>query len=53
MEKNEFESLIKPLKAKVLKEEVKKRGLKAGRCPTKRDLALLLPEDLLRELSEK
>lgn len=51
MDGEEFEALVSQVAAKDLRAEVKKRGLKAGRCPTRRDLAGMLPEDVLRELA--
>lgn len=53
MDDEKLVELIKPIKTKELKEELKKRGLKAGRCPTKLDLARLLPDDVLLEMVEK
>ena len=45
--------LVRSITTKDLRAEIKKRGLKAGRCPTKMDLARLLPEDRIRELAGK
>ncbi|MDT8358237.1 MAG: hypothetical protein RQ758_07020 [Methanomicrobiaceae archaeon] len=53
MNDEDLAELIKPISTKDLRAELKKRGLKAGRCPTKTDLARLLPEDRLRELAGK
>lgn len=53
MDEEKLVELIKPIKAKDLKEELKKRGLKAGRCPTKLDLARLLPDNVLLEMVQK
>lgn len=51
MDEKEMQALIKPIKTSSLKEEIKKRNLKPGRCPTKMDLAKMLPEETLRELA--
>ncbi len=53
MEEKDLTDLLRAIKAKDLKEEVKKRGLKSGKCPTKMDLARLLPEDALKNLAGK
>jgi nucleoside-diphosphate-sugar epimerase len=36
---------VKEISSADLKSEVKKRGIKMGRCPTKMDFAKKLPED--------
>jgi len=53
MDEKEMEALLKSVKASSLKAEIKKRNLKPGRCPTKMDLARMLPEEALRELAGK
>lgn len=53
MKDTELEALVKEISSASLKEEVKKRGIKMGRCPTKMDFARKLPEDVLRSLAEK
>lgn len=51
MDEKEMQALIKPITTSRLKEEIKKRNLKPGRCPTKMDLARMLPEETLRDLA--
>ncbi|MDD1704013.1 MAG: hypothetical protein LUP97_02095 [Methanoregula sp.] len=51
IDEKEMQALIKPIKTSSLKEEIKKRNLKPGRCPTKMDLAKMIPEETLRELA--
>jgi hypothetical protein len=53
MKESEFEALVKKISSAALKNEVKKRGIKMGRCPTKMDFAKKLPEDVLKDLAEK
>lgn len=53
MDEKEMIELIKPIPTKALKDEIKKRGLKLGRCPTKLDCARLLPEEVLREIASR
>ena len=45
--------MVKQISSAALKAEVKKRGIKMGRCPTKMDFAKKLPEDVLKELAGK
>lgn len=45
----ELEELVKQIKAKDLKEEAKKRGIKTS-CVKKIDIAKQLPKDVLDEL---
>lgn len=49
---DELEALVKQIKAKDLKEEAKKRGIKTS-CVKKLDLAKQLPREVLEELSSK
>ena len=53
MKDAELKALIKDIPATALKDEVKKRGIKMGRCPTKADYAKSLPEDVLKKLARK
>jgi BioD-like phosphotransacetylase family protein len=46
----EFEELIKKIKAKDLREEAKKRGIKTS-CVKKIDIAKQLPKEVLEALS--
>jgi BioD-like phosphotransacetylase family protein len=46
----EFEELIKKIKAKDLREEAEKRGIKTS-CVKKIDIAKQLPKEVLEELS--
>ena len=48
----ELEELVKKIKAKALKEEAKKRGIKTA-CVKKIDIAKQLPREILEELSSK
>lgn len=48
----ELEELVKKIKAKALKEEAKKRGIKTA-CVKKIDIAKQLPREVLEELSSK
>ena len=52
-DEEEFEELVKKIKAKNLKEEAKKSGIKLGRCPTKMDIARKLPKEVLEELASE
>lgn len=47
----ELEEIVKKVKAKDLKEAAKKREIKLGRCPTKMDIAKLLPIEVVEELA--
>ena len=49
MGEEELEELVKKIKAKVLKEEAKKRGIKTA-CVKKIDIAKQLPNEVLEEL---
>lgn len=49
---DELEALVKKIKAKALKEEAKKRGIKTS-CVKKIDIARQLPREVLDELSAK
>jgi len=49
----ELKELVKEISSADLKGEVKKRGIKMGRCPTKMDFARKLPEDVLKQLAGK
>ncbi|MFV9677197.1 MAG: hypothetical protein ACNYVW_06045 [Methanosarcinales archaeon] len=49
MEEEELEEFVKKIKAKVLKEEAKKRGIKTA-CVKKIDIAKQLPKEVLEEL---
>jgi hypothetical protein len=53
MKDAELKALIEKISSAALKNEVKKRGIKMGRCPTKMDFAKKLPEDVLKGLAEK
>ena len=53
MKDAELKALIKDIPATALKDEVKKRGIKMGRCPTKADYAKSLPDDVLKNLAKK
>ena len=53
MKEQELEALVKQISSASLKNEVKKRGIKMGRCPTKMDFAKKLPEDVLKDLAGK
>ena len=53
MKDAELKELIKNIPAAALKDEVRKRGIKMGRCPTKADYAKSLPEDVLKKLAKK
>lgn len=53
MKEAELKELVKGISSADLKGEVKKRGIKMGRCPTKMDFAKKLPEDVLRKLAGK
>lgn len=46
----DLEELVKKIKAKALKEEAKKRGIKTS-CVKKIDIAKQLPKEVLEELS--
>jgi hypothetical protein len=47
---DELEALVKKIKAKALKEEAKKRGIKTS-CVKKIDIARQLPREVLEEFS--
>ena len=49
-EEKELEELVKKIKAKDLREEAKKRGIKTA-CVKKIDIARQLPREVLEELS--
>ena len=49
----ELKELVSQISSADLKGEVKKRGIKMGRCPTKMDFAKKLPEDVLKKLAGK
>jgi hypothetical protein len=49
-EEEELEDLVKKIKAKVLREEAKKRGIKTA-CVKKIDIARQLPRDVVEKLS--
>jgi len=53
MTDKELEKLLKSVSSKDLKDEVKKRGIALGRCPTKMDLAKKLPQDVVKKLAKK
>ncbi|MFZ2070242.1 MAG: hypothetical protein WAV32_01290 [Halobacteriota archaeon] len=48
----ELEEMVKKIKAKALKAEAKKRGIKTA-CVKKIDIAMQLPRDVLEELSSQ
>lgn len=48
----ELEELVKRIKAKDLKEEAKRRGIKTS-CVKKVDIAKQLPREVVEELSAK
>jgi len=52
MKDEELEELVKKIKAKALREEAKKRGIKTA-CVKKIDIAKQLPREVLEELSSK
>jgi len=52
MKEEELEELVKKIKAKALKEEAKKRGIKTA-CVKKIDIARQLPREVLEELRTK
>jgi len=51
-DEEELEELVKKIKAKALKEEAKKRGIKSA-CVRKIDIAKQLPREVLEELSSE
>ena len=51
-EEKELEELVKKIKAKALREEAKKRGIKTA-CVKKIDIARQLPREVLEELSSR
>jgi hypothetical protein len=53
MDDKELEKLIKLVSTKDLRDEIKKRKLSLGRCPTKMDLAKKLPLDVVKKLAKK
>ena len=53
MKDAELKELVSQISSADLKSEVKRRGIKMGRCPTKMDFAKKLPEDVLRKLAGK
>jgi hypothetical protein len=53
MKDADLEAMVKKISSAALKTEVKKRGIKMGRCPTKMDFAKKLPEDVLKDLAGK
>jgi hypothetical protein len=53
MQEQELKELVSHISSADLKSEVKKRGIKMGRCPTKMDFARKLPGDVLKELAGK
>ena len=53
MKEAELNELVEGIGSADLKSEVKKRGIKMGRCPTKMDFAKQLPEDVLKKLAGK
>jgi len=53
MKEQELKELVSKISSADLKNEVKKRGIKMGRCPTKMDFAKKLPEDVLKDLAGK
>jgi hypothetical protein len=53
MKEAELKELVSKISSADLKGEVKKRGIKMGRCPTKMDFAKKLPEDVLKKLAGK
>ena len=53
MKEAELKELVKEISSADLKAEVKKRGIKMGRCPTKMDFAMKLPGDVLKKLAKK
>jgi BioD-like phosphotransacetylase family protein len=52
MEEEKLEGLAKKIKAKDLREEAKKRGIKTA-CVKKIDIAKQLPKEVLEELGSK
>jgi hypothetical protein len=53
MKEQELKELVSQISSADLKSEVKKRGIKMGRCPTKMDFAKKLPDDVLKKLAGK